>query len=300
MADVSVTHTAGDDISKPAVVWGPIFAGAFAAVVTTAVLMLLGSGLGLTLISPWTQESASLTTIAASTAVWIVIVQWLSSAIGGYLAGRLRTKWVNVHTDEVFFRDTAHGFMAWAVATLIVLGAIGLHSTVLFGAGTHVAASVAGGAASGTGQSAAGETQGGATGYLVDSLLRPADPARLSSAGPEADQAAAAQATRILAMGAVQGDISQEDRTYLATLVAARTGLSQPDAEARVATLLTRADELKNKAQQAADEARKASATAAILGALSMAIGAFIAAVAGAVGGRQRDDEETIRLSHSN
>jgi hypothetical protein len=132
------------------------------------------------------------------------------------------------------------------------------------------------------------------TGYFVDSLLRPADPSRLATAGPEADQAVSGQVTRILTMGAVQGEVSQEDRTYLATLIAARTGLSPPDAQARVEAILAKANELKVKAQQAADEARKASATAAILGALSMVIGAFIACVAGAIGGKQRDDDELV------
>lgn len=289
---VSVRAPLADEASKPAIAWGPIFAGAFAAVAATLVLMLLGSGLGLTLISPWSAESASLTTIAASTAIWIVVVQWLSSALGGYLSGRLRTKWVGIHSDEVLFRDTAHGFMAWATATLIVIGGVGLHSTMWFGAGTQVAASVAGGAANAAGQAAQTSNQTDMTGYLVDSLFRPTDPARLAAAGPEANQAASAEAARILTLGAVQGEIAQEDRTYLAGLVAARTGLSQPDAEARVAAILTKADEFKAKVQRAADEARKASATAAILGALSMAVGAFIAAAAGAFGGRQRDDDE--------
>lgn len=285
------------EASGPAVVWAPIFAGAFAAVAATAVLMVLGSGLGLTLISPWSGESASLTTVAASTAIWLVIVQWFSSAFGGYLSGRLRTKWVGVHTDEAFFRDTAHGFLAWAVATLIIIGIVGIHTTLLFGAGTQVATNVAGGAANAAGQAAQASNQNDATAYLVDSLLRPADPSRLATAGPEADQAASAQASRILIMGALQGDVAQEDRTYLASLVAARTGLSQQDAQARVEAILTKANELKAKAQKAADDARKVSATAAILGALSMAIGAFIASVAGAMGGRQRDDDELMLVS---
>jgi hypothetical protein len=292
MATVSIREPSGLEATRSAIHWGPIFAGAFAAVVVTAVLMLLGSGLGLTMISPWSAESASLTTIAASTAIWIVVVQWLSSAVGGYLSGRLRTKWAGIHSDEVFFRDTAHGFMAWAVATLIVIGMIAFHSTVLFGAGTQVAANVASGATNAAAQNGQAGAQSDLTGYFVDSLMRPADPARLGTAGPEADQAAAAQATRIIAAGAVQGEVSPEDRTYLSSLVAARTGLSPQDAQARVETILTRAAEAKAKVQQAADEARKASATAAILGALSMLIGAFIACVAGALGGSQRDEDE--------
>jgi len=298
VATVSVQNPSALEAPRSAIAWGAIFAGAFAAAATTAILMLLGSGLGLTLISPWSSESAGLTTIAVSTAIWVVIVQWLSSGIGGYLSGRLRTKWVGVHTDEVFFRDTAHGFMAWAVATLLVIGMVAFHSTVLFGAGAHVAANVAGAATNAAGQSAEGNNSGdGATGYLVDTLFRPADPARLATAGPEGDQAAAAQAARILGMSALQGEVSQEDRAYLSSLVAARTGLSPQDAQARVEAILARANELKAKAQQAADEARKAGATAAILGALSMLIGAFIASVAGAIGGKQRDDEEAILVT---
>jgi hypothetical protein len=273
-------------------VWGPIFAGAFGAVVATAVLMLLGSGLGLTLISPWSGESAGLTTIAVSTAIWLIVVQWFSSALGGYLSGRLRTQWVGVHTDEVFFRDTAHGFMAWSVATLIVIGTIALHGTVLFGAGANVAANIAGGAANAVGQSARSPNQNDISGYFTDMLFRPTDPSRLAAAGSQADQATTDQATRILTAGAMQGEISQEDRAYLANIVAARAGLSPQDAQARVEATLAKANEFKVKAQAEADKARKASATAAILGALSMVIGAFIASVAGAIGGRQRDEEQ--------
>jgi hypothetical protein len=295
MATVTVAPSGAEEASNPAIAWGPIFAGAFAAAAATMVLMLLGSGLGLTMISPWLGYSASITTIAVSTAIWIVVVQWLSSAIGGYLSGRLRTKWVGVHTDEVFFRDTAHGFMAWSVATLIVIGTIALQSTVLSGAGTHVAANVAGGAANAAGQSAQAGNQNDVTGYFADSLLRPSDASPLAATGPEAEQASA-QVTRILTVSAMQGEVSQEDRTYLANLVAARTGLSPQDAQARVDATLNKANELKAKAQKAADDARKAGATAAILGALSMVIGAFIASVAGAMGGSQRDEDE-LRFS---
>jgi hypothetical protein len=100
--------------------------------------------------------------------------------------------------------------------------------------------------------------------------------------------------THILTLGTVQGDISQDDRTYLVKLVSARTGLSEQDAQKRVDATLSQAKELKAKAQKAADDARKAGATAAILGALSMVIGAFIASVAGAMGGKQRDEHEAM------
>lgn len=282
--------------SSSAVSWGPIVAGGFAAATLTFVLMLLGSGLGLTMVSPWSGQSASLTTFAVSTAVWLVIVQWLSSALGGYLTGRLRTRWVGIHTDETFFRDTAHGFMAWALATLLVVFVLGSALSSALGTGVQAASTVASGAAlgasAGASANAKSENASGVTSYFVDSLFRPNDPARLAAPGAEGDAAATALATQILAMSATRGEVTAEDRTYLGQLVAARTGLSEADATARVDAVLKQAEDAKNSAQQAADTARKAGATFALVAALSLAIGAFIASVSAAFGGSQRDDEE--------
>ena len=287
--------------SASAISWGPIIAGAFAASTLSFILMLLGSGLGLTMISPWSGSGASITTFAASTAVWLVVVQWLSAGAGGYLAGRLRTKWVNIHTDEVFFRDTAHGFLAWALATLLVVAVMGSALTSLLGSGVQAASTVMSGAAMGASAGASanpsGASAGNATSYLVDSLFRPADASRLAAANPENDAAATAQASRILIASAAAGEVSAEDKTYLAQLVAARTGLSEADARTRVDTVLAKAEDAKVKAKQAADTARKASATFALLGALSLVIGAFIASAAAALGGRQRDGEEAVFLT---
>ena len=275
-------------------------AGAFAASTLTLVLMLVGSGLGLTMVSPWSGESASVTTFAVSTAVWLVIVQWLSSGLGGYLTGRLRTKWVDLPTNETMFRDTAHGFMAWALATLLVVGVLGSALTAAIGTGVQAASTVASGAAMGASAGAsanAGGDSSGPTAYFVDALMRPADPARLAAPGAEGDAAAAAQASRILVTSAAAGEVSADDKAYLGQLVAARTGLSEADATARVDAVLAQIEQAKVAAQEAADTARKAGATFALVGALSLIIGAFIASVAAALGGRQRDDEETVYLS---
>jgi hypothetical protein len=282
--------------SSSAVNWGPIIAGAFAASTLTFILMLLGSGLGLTMVSPWSNESASVTTFAVSTAIWLVIVQWLSSGLGGYLTGRLRTKWVGIHTDETFFRDTAHGFMAWALATLLVVFVLGSALSAAIGTGVKAASTVASGAAMGAsaGATANAGNDGGsdATSYFVDALFRPTDPSRLAAPGAEGDATAAAQASRILITSAAAGEISADDKTYLGQLVAARTGLSQADATARVDAVLAQVEAAKVQAQEAADTARKAGATFALVGALSLIIGAFIASAAAALGGKQRDDEE--------
>jgi len=300
MAAPLVVADAGASVesSAPAVNWGPIVAGAFAASTLTFILMLLGSGLGLTMVSPWSNDGASVTTFAVTTAVWLVIVQWLSSGVGGYLTGRLRTKWVGVHTDETFFRDTAHGFLAWALATMLVVFVLGSALTSAIGTGVQAASTVASGAALGASAGATANTDAGdasgATSYFVDTLFRPADPARLNAPGADGDAAAAAQASRILVASAAAGEVSPDDKTYLGQLVAARTGLSEADATARVDAVLAQIEQAKTTAQEAADTARKAGATFALLSALSLIIGAFIASVAAAIGGRQRDDEEAV------
>jgi len=283
--------------SSSAVSWASIIAGAFAASTLTVILMLIGSGLGLTMVSPWTGSSASPTTFAVSAAVWLVVVQWLSSGVGGYLTGRLRTKWVNVHNDEVYFRDTAHGFLAWALATLLLAGVLGSALSAALGSGVQAAATVASGAAIGASSAAAGPQGPSAEGsmnYFVDTLFRPADPASTTAAQ---NDTATAQAGRILVAGAANGGVSADDKAYLAKLVASRTGVSQPDAQKRVDSVLAAVDDAKNKAKAAADTARKAVATFSLVGALSMVLGAFIASAAAALGGRQRDDEEALFLN---
>lgn len=283
--------------SASAVSWGPIIAGALAASTISFILMLLGSGFGLTMVSPWSNQGASITTFAVSTAIWLVIVQWLASGVGGYLTGRLRTKWVGIHTDETFFRDTAHGFMTWALATLLAVFLLGSALAAAIGTGVQAASTVASGAAMGVSAGASSDSGSDITSYYVDSLFRPADPARLSAPGAEGDAAAAAQASRILLGAATAGAMSDQDKTYLGQLVAARTGLSEADATARIDAVLAQAEQAKTTAKEAADTARKASATFALVGGLSLIIGAFIASVAAAIGGRQRDDEEAVYLT---
>jgi hypothetical protein len=297
----AVDVSASTESSSTAVSWGPIIAGAFAASTLTFVLMLLGSGLGLTMVSPWSGSGASVTTFAVSTAIWLVIVQWLSSGVGGYLAGRLRTKWVGVHTDEVYFRDTAHGFLAWALATMLVVAILGSAVSAAIGTGVQTISTVASGAAMGASAGASASAGDGSasnqTSYFVDTLFRPTDPAKLAAPTPDGNAGAVGEATRILTASAVSGEISADDRTYLTQLVAARTGLSEADAKARVDALVARVDDAKAKAKEAADTARKGSATFALLGALSLVIGAFIASAAAALGGRQRDDEEALFIT---
>lgn len=282
--------------SPSAVSWAAILAGAFAAAALSLVLFVLGTGLGLTMASPWEWEGASATTFAVSTAIWLVVMQWLSSGVGGYVAGRLRTKWTGLNTDESFFRDTAHGFLAWAVATLFVTWLLSSAVASAVSGGASAIGSVAAGAAQGTAQAASTEMSDGGgspTDYFVDMMFRPgADPA--SSAGtiagsPEASGDLRSEAVRILVTSAASGEVAAPDRTRLAQIVAARTGLPQAEAERRVDEVLARIEAAANQAKEAADQARQAGMMLAFMTVLSFIIGAFVASAAGALGGRQRD-----------
>jgi hypothetical protein len=276
-----------EESSRSATSWGAVIAGGVAAAAATLVLMLVGAGLGLTIVSPFSIEGISLQAATVWTAIWLIVVQWLSALLGGYIAGRLRTKWVNLHTDEVFFRDTAHGFLAWALATLLVAGLLSTTISAMIGTGVEAASTIASGAAMG-GAAAATSDDSNTTGYFVDTLLRPADPATPVEDGAHAS----AEVSRILLASAASGKMEADDRTYLEQLVAARTGLTPADAKTRVDAVLKRADEAAHQAKQAAETTRKAGATFALVGALSLFIGAFIASAAAALGGRLRDENE--------
>jgi hypothetical protein len=269
--------------SPSAVSWAAVIGGALTAVAITLLLVALGAGIGLSSISPWSPANPSATTFTLLAAVWLIIVQWLSSGLGGYLAGRLRTKWVGLHTDEVFFRDTAHGFLAWALATVLVAAFATSSFSSAVGTATQAVSNVAGGAASGATQAAANQSPI-STDYFLDTLFRRDQPD--SNASP---QDARTEAGRILARSIANGSLDPGDKTYLAKLIAARAGISPQDAEKRIDDTMNQMKAATDKAKQTADAARKASATASYYLFFSMLIGAFIASAAGAVGGRQRE-----------
>jgi hypothetical protein len=284
--------------SKSAVSWGAIIAGAVVAAAVSLILLALASGLGLASVSPWPNSGASLTTFSVMTAIGLIVVQWVASGFGGYITGRLRTKWTGTHTHEVFFRDTAHGFIMWALSTVLVASLLASATASLVGAGAHGAAMVASGAAAG-GAGAAGSAMansgapagtlspvGSVSAYNVDTLFRSAQP---NANGGTSNADARAEATRILARSLTSGDVAAADRTYLAQLVAARTGVSDTDAQKRVDDTIAQVQADEAKARQAADTARKASSAASIFTALAMVIGAFIACAAAALGGQLRD-----------
>jgi hypothetical protein len=250
------------DAPRSGVVWAPIFAGAIAALATSIILISIGSGLGFAAASPWPGSTPSATSFAVGVGVWLIVTQWLSAALGGFLTGRLRTAWTGIHTKEVVFRDTAHGLLAWAVATTIV-AAVGL-------------------ATAGTAVSAVSSASSTTASYAAETLLR-------TDRGPAPMSAAtAAQISHILTR---EGGADADDQTYVANVVAAQTGVSKAEAQARVKTVV-------GAVRAAADKARKASAIISFYTALSMLIGAFIAAAAAGYGGSYRDEHADVRDAH--
>lgn len=304
-----------------AVSWPAIFAGATAAAALSLIMLMLGAGLGLSSVSPWRNDGAGAAAIGVSTVVWLTVTQLAASGMGGYLAGRLRTKWHGVHVHESYFRDTAHGFLAWGVATLVT--AVLLTSAIggILGAGAKAGASVAGlaggaaamtagSSAAGTADASQGSGSTAGTAYFMDALFRkdvsgaPTTPGA-TAASPDATggpnntaslnsgNAPTAEVTRIFMNSIGSGGLPPDDLRYVAQTVAQRTGISQPDAEKRVietyAKLQTKMRDAEAAARNAADKARKTSAYATLWMFITLLIGAFVASLAATFGGRRRD-----------
>src|ERR1700694_2130137 len=258
-----------EESSLAGVSWAAVLAGAIASCALTLVLLAFGAGLGFSVVSPWANSGVSATGFEIGTGLYFIVMAMISSAIGGYLAGRLRSKWVGVQTTEVHFRDTAHGFLAWAAAS--VLGAVLLASP---------ASSLIGGTLSGATQAAANSAQSSPMDGYVDRLLRSDNP---SAQGQQNPSDARGEMVRLFTSSFHNGnDLNPADRTYVAKVVSTRTGLSQADAEKRVNDVVT-------QVKTDLDEARKAAMQTAIWLTLSLFIGAFSASLAATEGGGLRD-----------
>ena len=262
--------------------WAAVIAGAFVAAALSLILLALGTGIGLSSVSPWSNVGASASTINNAAILWLIIIQIIASAMGGYLAGRLRTKWATIHTDEVYFRDTAHGFLVWAVGLVITASFLASAATSMVGGAGQVRAtsvSTAGGA----------ETDLPAVGqnldpneYFIDTLFRSDHP------GPDrSDAPVRAEAARIFAHALRQRNLSAADETYLAELVVAKTGLSRTDAGKRVSEVFV-------EIQRTVEIARKAVAHLSLWIFVALLIGAFCASYAATIGGRERDHVKLV------
>jgi hypothetical protein len=286
--------------SVNAVSWGAVLAGATAAAALSLILLILGTGLGLSAISPWKSDGASAATMGATGILWITLTQVIAAAAGGYLAGRLRARWLGSHPDEVYFRDTAHGFLAWAVASLLSAALLTSVIGSIISGGVQVGSAAAGGiAASDTVSKAVGATSAATSSdYWIDSLFRREPSGQLAANVQPAEGASAsgsgnAEVTRIFSNALRGGSLPAEDLKHVGQLVAMRTGLPQADAEKRVTDRYTRLQSnlktAETEARAVADKARKASAYVALWIFISLLMGAFASSLAATYGGRRRD-----------
>jgi hypothetical protein len=262
-----------NEANSSGVSWSAVLAGGFVTAALALILLALGTGLGLSSVSLWYNVGASASAVSGAAIIWLIAMQIISSSMGGYLAGRLRTKWTSIYTDEVYFRDTAHGFLAWAVALVVTAAFLGSAATSLIGSAE----------ASKSPASVQAEGQGfGPKDYFVDALFRS------RSIKPDAGNTSPrSEAGIILVKALKQGDLSTQDKSYLDQLVATRTGLSQGDADKQVSEVFA-------NAKQAGETARKALAHSLLWAFVALLIGAFCASFSATLGGRQRDHVVTI------
>jgi hypothetical protein len=265
-----VRGVGSNEANSSGVSWSAVLAGGFVTAALSLILLALGTGLGFASVSVWSGVGASASTIGTAAILWFILIQIMSSSMGGYLAGRLRTKWTGVHTDEVYFRDTAHGLLAWSVALVVTAAFLASAATSLMGSAPDKSTTP-----SPALQSQIGE--GGPNAYFIDSLFR------TDGSKPVVENASTTrEAAIIFATSLKQGDLSATDKTYLDQLVMSRTGVSQSEADKRVSDAFL-------SAKSSAEAARKAIAHTLLWTFIALLIGAFCASFSGTIGGRQRD-----------
>ncbi|APD11536.1 hypothetical protein UC34_24955 (plasmid) [Pandoraea vervacti] len=271
-----------------AVSWGAVFAGAVIAAAVSAMLLTGGTGLGFLSMSPWSNAAPPVKALAVGSIVWLLVSQIIAYGVGGFITGRLRTKWSDALPDEVYFRDTAHGFLMWAVSVIIGLVLIGATTTSLVSGGTRAAASLTSSAATVVSQGVQVGNRGGLLDYFTDVLLRPTDPA----AAP-AQRDARPEVSRILARSMINGQVSDADRAYLVKLIAQYAGVDEASAQQRLTQIQTQFSQAvaqaEQKAKDAADEARKGLALFSIWAFVALLSGAFVASFSATIGGRMRE-----------
>jgi hypothetical protein len=237
--------------------WAAVIGGAFVAASISLIMLALGAGFGLSALSPWSNTGVSARELGVAAIVWLIVTQVLSCALGGYLAGRLRTKWIAIHTDEVYFRDTANGFLVWAVGVVMTAALLASAATSMVGKPPNAS------------------KPADPRGYFVDRLF-------WSDGQSQNIDAAAQTEAGLLLANALQQDDSRTDQNYLAHLVALHTGLGNSDADARVSQVL-------NDAREAEDAARRTTSRFLLWLFMALLMGAFSASFAATIGGRQRD-----------
>lgn len=267
--------------------WGAVIAGAIGAAAISFVLLTFGSALGLSAISPYPYRGLTVSTFLVVATLYVAMVQVCSYAAGGYLAGRMRTPWVGGDEAERHFRDGVHGFVVWALG--IVISAAVVASGVGGAAKTAIEATSALAAGSATMHADPSTSALNPAQYAADVLMRPA--AGTPTGVAQNGTTDSAPLVRLLTRSLANGTLSDDDRGYLASLVARQTGLSQPDAEKRVDATFAEAKTAEQKVRDSANAARKKTALAGFLTAATFAVACAAACIAAGLGGRDRDEK---------
>lgn len=277
--------------NQSAVSWGAIIAGAVIGAALTLTLVTGGSSLGVLAVSPWQHDGASGGSIAMGTIVWLLLTQVIAYGIAGYVTGRLRTKWTDVRGDEIYFRDTAHGFIVWALSSVVGFILLSSVAASMVSGTIKAGASLAGASASAVSTAAGPAIKDNdmfSLDYFTDALMRPQN----SSQNYNQTQTNKEIST-ILTQSLMQGEISTEDETYIVNVISQRAGISETEARERLQQISEQAKkalaELETQAREAADEARKAAALFALWAFVSLLLGAFVASFAATWGGKARD-----------
>ena len=280
-----VAGGATDSDARSYLDWPAVFAGAVVASAISLVLVTFGSAIGLSLTSPFDNAGMSAVGVAIALALWLVWVQVSSFMAGAYVTGRMRRRAFDASEHESDVRDGMHGLVMWG--TGVLLGALFLALSA--GGAAMTAATATGGAA----QAAVEKMTDAAKGanpfsQAVDTAFRTTRPDAGNSLEARNDTIA------IVARGITQGDIPEADRTYLAQVIAARTGVAEDEAKTRVDTMVTSAQHAAEEAKQQAERAKRFAVIAAFVTAASLAISAAAAFWAAGIGGRHRDEGTMI------
>ena len=291
------TQPVSDNINTPyplrestrsAVSWGAVIAGAVIGAALTITLIIGGSGLGFLAVSPWQNDGVSGASIAVGTIVWLLVTQIIAYGISGYVAGRLRTRWTDVQRDEIYFRDTAHGFLVWALSSIVGFILLTSITASIVSGTTQAGATLAGSTAGAASAVVVGSDETFSLDYYSDTLLRSNNPDQADN-----QKTHRKEISTILTRSIARGELSTDDKDYLISIIAQRAQISEGEARARLQQVTDDAmqavDKLKIQAREAADEARKAAAIFALWAFASLLLGAFVASFAATVGGRARD-----------
>ena len=267
---------------RPYADWSAVIAGAVVAAAVFTVLTTFGTAIGLSATSVMSGRGLSATALAVASGLWLLWISVSSFMVGAYMAGRLRHRDGDASAHEIEVRDGSHGLMIWALGTLLV-GWLAASSVAGLAKG---AASVA---ATGAAAASAGISQ--KLTDMADPMTNTVDKLLRSQGGnPASADAGRQEMLRILSTSVVSGTLAQDDKAYLASRVAAATGIPLQEASTRIDDAQRQLNEMAAKAKETAESARRIGVLIGFLTAASLLVSAAAAWWAATMGGKHRDE----------